>query len=463
MRMRLRAVLCSLALLLAPFAAAAQVPPDEHWMTLRTQHFYVHYPRGLDDLGQRAAARAERAFAELSTDLVRPPRGRIDLVVSDNVDFSNGYSTPLPTNRVVIYAHPPIDEPALSFYDDWLQLVISHELTHTFHLDHATGVYRGLRSVLGRNPITFPNLFTPGWTKEGLAVFEESRLTRAGRLRGSLHEMEIRTAVLEDRFFSIDRASGNPASWPGGYTSYAYGSEFVQYLGTRLGAERVREFVRVVGRRAIPYNLDAAGTAAFGFPLSQLWSEWHAGLRTRYAALADSLRRQGATEPEVLTRAGQQAEFPRFLADGSIVYAANTGRAESATRIVTPGGADRKLAPRTTLAPVAPTDGGGFVTSQIEAADPYRDFSDLYRISPDGAVHRLTRGARLEEPDVSRAGRIVALRTGGGTTVPVLVDGATGAVKPLARPVPDVQWGLPRWSPDGSLIALSRWRRGGFL
>jgi hypothetical protein len=463
--MKLRAALCSLAPLLAlPAALRAQVPPNEHWMTLETPHFHVHYPRGMDDLGRRASVRAEVAYAELSQALIRPPRGKVDLVVSDNVDFSNGYATPIPSNRVVVFAHPPIDDPLLSFYDDWLQLVISHELTHVFHLDYADGPYAALRHVFGRNVVGFPELFTPSWTKEGLAVYEESRLTHAGRLLGTMHEMELRTAVLENRFFPIDRASESPATWPAGYTAYTYGSEFVQYLGTQYGDDALRRFVRIVGRRLIPYRMDAAARAAFGVTLTQAWRDWHERLKGRYAAVADSIRREGGPRPEMLTRAGYYAVFPRFSPRGEIAYAAYTGHAETATRVIGADGTDRKLAPRNSLGASAwMPDGRGLVTSQIEARDPYRDFSDLYRISGDGDVDRLTHGARIQQPDVSAAGRIVAIQGGGGTTVPVLVDAATGAVKPLAAASPDVQWGQPRWSPDGSRIALSRWRRGGFF
>jgi hypothetical protein len=67
----------------------AQPAPYRHWQTLSTQHFDVHVARGLEREGRVAAAAAERAYAELSRDLARP-RGRIDLVVSDDADYSNG-------------------------------------------------------------------------------------------------------------------------------------------------------------------------------------------------------------------------------------------------------------------------------------------------------------------------------------------------------------------------------------
>jgi hypothetical protein len=54
--------------------AHAQLPPNEHWRTLRTQHFRVHFTPALEEEARRAAVNAERAYSELSTELV-PPRG----------------------------------------------------------------------------------------------------------------------------------------------------------------------------------------------------------------------------------------------------------------------------------------------------------------------------------------------------------------------------------------------------
>src|SRR5207302_6007026 len=111
--------------------------------------------------------------AELSRELV-PPRGIIDLVVADNVDYVNGYATPFPSNRIVVYAHPPTDASGLRNYDDWNALVVTHELTHIFHLDRSRGIWRIGQAIFGRNPLLFPNLYEPRWVLEGLAVYFES-------------------------------------------------------------------------------------------------------------------------------------------------------------------------------------------------------------------------------------------------------------------------------------------------
>jgi hypothetical protein len=443
--------------------ARAQIPAAAHWRVISTPHFRVHFPQELEPLARRAGARAEEAWSELA-EILPAPAGRVDLVVADNVDYSNGFATPFSRNRVVIYAHPPVDDPTLVFYDDWLAVVIIHELVHIFHLDYARGLPRLTRRVLGRHPAGFPEPTAPAWTTEGLAVYLESRLTGAGRVRGSMHQMALRTAVLDSSFFTLDRASGNPESWPGGSTPYVYGSLFMQYLAERHGPEAAAEFVRRYGGQAVPWLLDRAARRSYGVSFSRAWREWRAELETRYRAQADSLRAGGLTEPQILTPEGREAAFPRWSPDGGwITYAAATGREEAQQRLVDASGRQRRLAPRTTLGPTAWSAGAGWLlTAMIDLRDPYHALSDLYRIDAAGGSRRLTRGARLSQPDLARDGRIVAIQSAGGTNLPVLLDSAGGTPRPLAAPSLEVQWATPRWSPDGTRIAFSRWRTGGW-
>jgi hypothetical protein len=58
--------------------------------------------------------------------------------------------------------------------DDWLRLAFTHEFTHILHLDRSEGWARAVRSIFGRTPLAFPNVFLPIWQIEGLAVYEES-------------------------------------------------------------------------------------------------------------------------------------------------------------------------------------------------------------------------------------------------------------------------------------------------
>src|SRR5690606_1492788 len=126
---------------------------------------------GIEDVARRAAVRAERAWELLAASgFTRTPGLPIDLLVTDNVDYANGNAITTPWNRIVVHAHPPAGDPELGFHDDWMELLVLHELAHIFHLESGGGIWPVLRAVLGRNPGLFPQYLAPDWLIEGLAI-----------------------------------------------------------------------------------------------------------------------------------------------------------------------------------------------------------------------------------------------------------------------------------------------------
>jgi hypothetical protein len=440
--------------------AAAQLPPDARWRTFETAHFHVHFhDASLEPAARRAAAYAEQAWRALEADFIEAPRAPAHLVVADNVDVANGYASTFPRNVAVVYATPPSGEPELAPFDDWLRLVTTHEVVHLFHLDHAGGARRVLRRVFGRAPDLFPHHESPNWLIEGLAVHYETRLTDGGRLRGSHARMVIRAAALEDDLFPIDRASGDPARWPGGQTRYVYGAMFTAHLVDRFGERAVSRMIRDVGARLVPWRLDAAARRTLGVSLTDAWGEWADSLRADHTDPAE-LHATQFTEPDLLTPAGRSARFPRIAADGSIAYATEPLREDAATRVISPHGTDRLLAKRTSVGPVAWHPDGTLLSAELDWFGAHRLLADLYRVS-DRRRERVTRGARLRAPDVHPAGHIaVAVGHATATDAMVVVDLASAGVRPLVEPEPDVHWSTPRWSPDGRRIVAARWAGG---
>ena len=122
----------------------------------------------------------------------------------------------MPYNYIYAYGAPPDGMDELSDFDDFVKLLITHELTHVVHLDTILSwCPRLVDSVLGK--IYAPNLAQPSWFIEGLAVLMESRHTTGGRLRNSFFDMHLRVPFLEGRAMGLDKVSVGlgPLAYPG--------------------------------------------------------------------------------------------------------------------------------------------------------------------------------------------------------------------------------------------------------
>ena len=423
----------------------AQLVPNDDWRTLETKHFRVHFTPPLEGLARRAAVNAERAYTELSTELV-PPRGTIDLVVADNVDYVNGYATPFPSNRIVVFAHPPTDASGLRYYTDWNALVITHELTHIFHLDRSRGIWRVGQAIFGRNPLLFPNAYLPSWVIEGLAVYFESRLTGVGRLEASEHSMIARASALGHKVPTLQELSPGTSRFPGGEVVYVYGSLMFDYLSRNHGPRSIRDFVERSSKTPLPFFLTPTSRAAFGESFQTAWQHWRDSLVREVGSAGERM-----PEWRELTRAGRIALFPRWLGDSALIYAGNKGREMPAAYTVSLRGVEQRLGRRNSTGPNIRLRDGSLLFTQLDFLDPYHLREDLY-VQRGGSQRRLTRGARLSWPDARFDGEIVAVQDLGGTTRLVRVSADGRRITPLTLTDADIQYSDPRWSADGNRI-----------
>lgn len=449
-------------------ANAQSPPPHEQYRTLHTEHFRVTFPEGLEDVAGRAAERAESAYAALREGFLPEPAGPIDVLLTDHVDLSNAFARVTPSNRIVVWLSPPLDGLGLSHFDEWLELVLTHELVHIFHLDYVGPLGRAARTVFGRAPRRWPFFVgssLPGLAVEGIAVHLESQLTEGGRLHGTFQEAMVRGHALDGGVERVDEALGESPLWPGGNRRYAYGSLFFVYLAERYGDEAVNEFLRHLAHQWVPFRLDAAARRAFGESFQSLWEEWRAETKGR----AEALREEAAdgavvTETEPLTRGGRIAfhAAPHPGDPERVAYLRSDGRSDTRL-VVLEEGRERTISRWNGVFRPVWTPDGDLLAPQLEFVDRYRLRSDLYWVDGRGNARRLTRGLRVSFADASpRDGRIVAVAEEGGRNRLLLLDGEGEVLRVLRAAEEGVLWSYPRWSPDGERIAVVRWRAGGW-
>ncbi len=459
---------CLLALVAAAGPARAQPrDPELDWRTIDTPSFTIHYHVPLGVLARRVAVVAERAHRTMTEVMGYTGGRRTHIVLSDETDSANGSATAIPYNVIRLFATAPAAMSPLNDYDDWLNMLVTHEHTHIVHLDQWSGIASFINLLLGK--VYAPNHVQPRWVLEGIATWQESERTSGGRMRSTMFDMYLRMDALEDRFFDLDQVSNIADRWPHGNVWYLYGSQFIEFIANRHGREAIATIARAYGDSFLPWGVNRAARRATGRSFVELYGDFLADRRAHYEAMRGAVIERGRVEGERITFHGEVARLPRFTPDGRVTYWRSDGR--SRTRVMAFDLA--RPAEQETWARVNGEPGYSLHpdgrTLYFTRTDNHRDiyfFHDLFRRDlRTGGVERLTNGMRAREPDVSPDGRRVVFTTNeAGTTHLVIAElrDVAGTARRLLTSERFDQVLNPRFSPDGRAVAIERWQRGGY-
>ncbi|MBT9555735.1 MAG: PD40 domain-containing protein, partial [Myxococcales bacterium] len=451
---------------------------------MTTAHFRVHFHQGGGRFAQRTAAIAEEAFGRLSPYFdAEGGDDVVHIVCTDLVDGANGLARTQPYDGITLFAFAPEADTDLARYDDWLRLLVYHELTHVLHLNQAGLLWDIVNGAFGK--VYQPNHILPQWFIEGLAVFTETDFTAAGRAGSTPFEQYLRVAALEDTLpTSIGGLTGNPNTPPGGTWAYVFGGDFLRFIAERHGRKALARFVDDYGQR-LPLGLNLVAKRHFGGEdLPALFDLWRAARVARARAFEGERRRQGLRIGERLTTGGLTHHVPIFDGDGAVLLTQGDGwsadayvRRELATGQTTrlfqcdggcghavrlPGGSG-----------LEPGGTGQLLLVSNDQTDAHRVSRELWLLSPQGQGWaqapprraRLTHGLRAREPDVDASGRriaFIAARWGETALMTLTLDEAGRPSAPEA--IISFEEGLtlaqPRWV--GDRLLYSAQRPGGF-
>lgn len=471
----------ALALALLPATASAQQDPRLQWQTLETPHFHIHFYQDMEPVARRVADIAEAVAHRLSGPLGWTPSQRTEIVLSDVTDDANGSATAIPFNTVRLFLTAPDDLSPLNQHEDWLTTLVTHEYTHILHTDNISGLPAIVNAVLGKQ--WAPNHIQARFILEGIATYEESLRTRGGRLRSSIWDMTLRADALEDRLVTLDQLANGPNRWPHGNIWYLYGSYLMQYVADRFGHDALARLSSEYGGMAAPWQMGRAIARATGRTWEELYEDFLAATRARYAQQRRAIVAQGVAEGPALTAQGEHVRNPRFLSDGTLLYESSDGQSQPMIRAVSSEflrtwdhrsparPAPRELEWQASPSGFSVASPDALVVSDIAAHRDLHFYHDLFRwrlsrddrgrTSVDG-VEQLTDGWRAQQPDVAPDGHRVVFTTNHRATT-ALVEMSLTERRPrvIFRPRRFEQVYAPRYSPDGRSVAFSYWRTGG--
>ncbi|HVK87667.1 MAG TPA: DPP IV N-terminal domain-containing protein [Kofleriaceae bacterium] len=456
----------ALAVVLASTTADAGDPTRVH-KTLETAHFVIHYFDPLEPVARRVAVVAEASHRTLSPALDHAPSEKTIIVVVDDTDGANGFAGVLPRNAIQLFATSPNSFSELDDHDDWLYGLTAHEYTHILHLDTMSGLPNLYNGIFGKT--WAPNQVMPRWVIEGLAVYEESKRSAGGRNRGTRFDQVIRIARHADKDLRLDQVSGAPRIYPRGNGVYIYGSHFLRYVFDRFGDDTVRKMTHTSGGYAPPFAINRQIAKVVGKPFTELYDDWKGYLRDRYGMQELAAERRGLVAGRQLTTSAETNFFPHYSADGKeLVWFQSDGYSNAKVRAMPVGGdqrAARDVVQMDAMGPFDLLEDGSLLYEQSRLFRREYSFQDLFRWDArTRQTVRLTHGKRARDPAISADQRRIAYS----------LNGPEGAQLAVADAVPDATPAIvwkgerfdrayqPAWSPDGTHLAFSAWRKHGY-
>ena len=288
--------------------------------TLKTEHFYIHFPEGLGPIANEMQTISEDSYDTIVSRLGWRPWGRTHVVLSDKTDQPNGLATVIPYNYILLYVTPPDADSTLANYKDYLKILFHHEYAHIIHIDMHYRFTSPGRFIFGR--IVAPNGATPGWMREGMAVYEESQLDEGfGRINSDYTMMVLRTAHFENNFPRIDQIAGLTIRYPGGLGPYLFGGMFFDWLAKNYGEERMYKFQKEYASSIWLFSLNNKARRVYGKSFYKLYKEFVKDYGQVFDKQKEKLSAKGLTPMKtVVTNKNSQKYYTPTPYPGGYAY-----------------------------------------------------------------------------------------------------------------------------------------------
>lgn len=291
---------------------------DSAWKAKKSKHFTIFYREGYEWEVEEVISSLEshrKKIVRLTGNRDIGPPTLITLY--DAGTFPNGYYDPIFDN-IGIFAYPPHDG-FPSLVENWYRMIIVHEYTHRMHITNTRGLPRLATILFGT--LFHPNLLTPAWLIEGIAVYSESKSSPyEGRLNSPYFPSYLMVRAKEGRFPDLNTMTHSPFDYPHHEGIYLYGGQFLQYLATRYGEEKLSEFFSFIGGSLLSYigpifpylGIDRGARRVYGKPIKVLFDEWRLYEEKR-------AKEEWRIDGERLTSHGWGVSYP-VLWNGKLYY-----------------------------------------------------------------------------------------------------------------------------------------------
>lgn len=446
-----------------------RIAPQNNYQRIETEHFEIVYPENLKTEAEHTAGFCEKIHAKLSEYFGYEFHRKTTFILADNEDQANGITTAIGHQGIILYMAAPEPYVSIGEYGHWLENLIIHEYTHYITLDRAKGFFAFTRYLFG--DLLLPNHLWPDWLAEGLAVFAETRFTKAGRGHGDFYTTLIRDGLYRASGngpygypITFDQLSGPNPKLPFGETGYFAGYGIMSEIERQYGDSALSIFVEESSYR-VPFFLNGTlenMTVELGkkdTSFRKVWENWLSSERTRMSNILEWLKTDSTKEPEFLTEIGSSSSGARISPDGKYVaYFYSSGHEgpqlnlmELSTKKIT------KLDDTIGNPGLAWTEDSNFIYySKHDSLSAYANSSEIYKIDiRNKNIIKVTENARAKDPDLCSNNTIVYTSRSGRFSFLKSIDLNSKKINIIYQSPEYYNVSNPRCSADGSKIYFS--------
>jgi len=231
----------------------AAVLQAEALQTVQTKYFDIIYDT--EHSSATAALLMEYADGyadEICAKLNKKMNSRIPIYIAHGTQALNGYFTPVPYRRIVLYDVASTTDDTLANFTDTILQIFYHELTHAISLD----------TILDRYYTVAPLSFS-----EGVAVSFESSHGQ-GRVNDPLTKHHLIQNKIDGTTPTWQEAAGVRDMYPTGLWPYVYGGYFSRYLQEKYGMQAYSK----LWRTAWPFLMYGKFLSAYDTDITTEWN-----------------------------------------------------------------------------------------------------------------------------------------------------------------------------------------------
>ena len=315
MPIQIKHLLCfALAAVFALAGGGRVQSPDAHWKTIKTKHYRIYYPAnpkgGFEPFAFEVASKIEGIHSKVAELVGFETKGPVNVFIQDPILEANGSTLPLLKNpKVVLWKTPPDPDSAIGHYDNWVDLLVTHELVHLHHLMRPKNGQSAERhwfdSLNPSGPIT---LKAPRLILEGYATLLEGRITGSGRPHSAYRAAVIRQWAISGKLPDYAKASSG-GGFRGGSMAYLLGSAYLEWLESQYPDEPdilIKFWKQLTSKRNRNYSDCFEATFGGGGP-EKSYDRWRAKVTYDAMAFEQSLKQKGMIREGkiVATRSGE--------------------------------------------------------------------------------------------------------------------------------------------------------------